>query len=33
MILNEKFTLSGGTEIPNLGLGTWMIPTGTQAMR
>ncbi len=28
MILNEKFTLSGGTEIPNLGLGTWMIPNG-----
>lgn len=28
MILNEKFTLSGGTEIPKLGLGTWMIPDG-----
>lgn len=28
MILNEKFTLSGGTEIPKLGLGTWMIPNG-----
>lgn len=28
MILNAKFTLSGGTEIPKLGLGTWMIPDG-----
>ena len=28
MILNEKFILSGGTEIPKLGLGTWMIPDG-----
>ena len=28
MILNEKFTLSGGGEIPKLGLGTWMIPDG-----
>ena len=28
MILNEKFTLSGGTEIPKLGLGTWIIPDG-----
>jgi len=25
MILNEKFTLSNGVEIPKLGLGTWMI--------
>lgn len=26
MILNEKYTLSNGVEIPKLGLGTWMIP-------
>lgn len=26
MILNEKYTLSNGAEIPKLGLGTWMIP-------
>ncbi len=25
MIINEKFTLSNGIEIPKLGLGTWMI--------
>lgn len=25
MILNEKYTLSNGVEIPKLGLGTWMI--------
>jgi len=25
MILNEKFTLSNGVEIPKLGLGTWLI--------
>lgn len=25
MIINEKFTLSNGLEIPKLGLGTWMI--------
>lgn len=26
MILNEKYTLSNGVEIPKLSLGTWMIP-------
>lgn len=26
MILDEKYTLSNGVEIPKLGLGTWMIP-------
>lgn len=26
MILNEKYTLSNGVEIPKLGLGTWLIP-------
>lgn len=25
MILEEKFTLSNGVEIPKLGLGTWFI--------
>lgn len=25
MILNEKYTLSNGVEIPKLGLGTWLI--------
>ncbi|HAY73298.1 MAG TPA: 2,5-diketo-D-gluconic acid reductase [Ruminococcaceae bacterium] len=25
-MLNEKYTLSNGVEIPKLGLGTWMIP-------
>lgn len=26
MVLNEKYKLNNGTEIPKLGLGTWMIP-------
>ena len=26
MILNEKYTLSNCVEIPEIGLGTWMIP-------
>jgi quercetin dioxygenase-like cupin family protein len=29
MILEEKFTLSNGVEIPKLGLGTWFITDGT----
>ena len=28
MILEEKYTLSNGVEIPKLGLGTWMISNG-----
>lgn len=28
MILQEKYTLSNGVEIPKLGLGTWMISNG-----
>ncbi|MFZ7102860.1 MAG: aldo/keto reductase [Peptococcaceae bacterium] len=28
MILDEKYTLSNGVEIPKLGLGTWMISNG-----
>ena len=26
MVLNEKYKLNNGIEIPKLGLGTWMIP-------
>ena len=26
MVLNEKYKLNNGTEIPKLGLGTWLIP-------
>lgn len=29
MILNEKFTLSNGIEIPKLALGTWLIPNSS----
>lgn len=28
MILEEKYTLSNGVEIPKLGLGTWFIGNG-----
>lgn len=31
MILNENYTLSGGVEIPKLGLGTWFIEDGNAA--
>jgi diketogulonate reductase-like aldo/keto reductase len=31
MILEERFTLSNGLEIPKLGLGTWLIPDGDAA--
>jgi diketogulonate reductase-like aldo/keto reductase len=31
MILNEKYTLSNGVEIPKIGFGTWFIPDETVA--
>ncbi len=31
MILNEKYTLSNGVEIPKIGFGTWFIPDETAA--
>ena len=31
MILEEKYTLSNGIEIPKLGLGTWFISNGDAA--
>ena len=30
-ILQETYTLSNGTQIPKLGLGTWFIPDGQAA--
>jgi len=31
MILNEKYTLSNGVEIPKIALGTWFIDDETVA--